>query len=83
MSVEDATVAALSTWNREPLLHISSPLENWCGRKPYRHHDYIHITDVPSCWRTITATVEIEAKAKELAVLRLRKELLTQRYALQ
>ena len=34
MSVEEATRQALATWNREPLFHISSPIEGWNGPKP-------------------------------------------------
>jgi UV DNA damage endonuclease len=66
----------LDTWNREPLFHISSPLDGWGGAKPQRHHDYIDLGDFPNCWRTLCMTVEIEAKAKELAVLKLRDNLL-------
>jgi UV DNA damage endonuclease len=76
LSIEEATTSAVATWNREPLFHISSPIEGWGGPVPRRHHDYIDIADFPACWRGLDATVEVEAKAKELAVLRLRDELL-------
>jgi UV DNA damage endonuclease len=76
MTVEQATDEARATWNREPLFHISSPLEGWDGPKPERHHDYINVTDFPPCWRDKNVTVEVEAKAKELAVLKLKEELL-------
>jgi UV DNA damage endonuclease len=75
MSVEQATKKALATWNREPLVHISSPLEGWNGPKPERHHDYIDVKDFPDCWRRKKLTIEVEAKAKELAVAKLMKEL--------
>ncbi len=75
LSVEAATEAAISTWDREPLFHISSPLEGWDGARPSRHHDYIDPDDFPSCWLDVKATVEVEAKAKELAVLRLKRDL--------
>lgn len=75
LSVEAATVQAQRTWNREPLFHLSSPLEGWDGPKPERHHDFIEPTDFPECWRDLDLTVEIEAKAKELAVLKLMTEL--------
>jgi UV DNA damage endonuclease len=76
-SVEQATDLARKTWNREPLFHISSPLEGWNGPMPHRHHDYIDPQDFPLCWKEIPQlTVDIEAKAKELAVLKLRGELL-------
>jgi UV DNA damage endonuclease len=76
LTIEQATDVALCTWRREPLFHISSPLEGWSGPKPQRHHDYVHLSDFPDCWRQRRITVEVEAKAKELAVLRLRDELL-------
>lgn len=77
-STEEATSEALTTWNREPLFHISSPLEGWSGVKPERHHDLIDFADFPACWRELPITVEIEAKAKEIAVLRLRDQLTEQ-----
>jgi UV DNA damage endonuclease len=75
MAIGEATDTAISTWNREPLFHISSPLEGWAGPKPARHHDFIDVQDFPDCWRGLNITVEIEAKAKEIAVLRLMRDL--------
>ena len=75
LSVEEATAAALTTWDREPLFHISSPIEGWGGPKPLRHHDEIDPSDFPDCWRGMAITVEVEAKAKERAVLRLAEAL--------
>lgn len=71
MSVEEATRQALKTWNREPLFHLSSPKLGWKGAKPQLHHDYLDIKDLPACWRGLDITVEVEAKAKELAIERL------------
>ncbi|WZP00082.1 UV DNA damage repair endonuclease UvsE [Isosphaeraceae bacterium EP7] len=68
LSVEEATEAALTTWDREPLFHISSPIDGWDGPKPLRHHDEIDPRDFPDCWRGREITVEVEAKAKERAV---------------
>jgi UV DNA damage endonuclease len=79
LSVEQATEQALATWNREPMFHLSSPLEGWQGPAPERHHDYIDFNDFPRCWRKLDLTVEVEAKAKELAVLLLKKELARRR----
>lgn len=73
MSIEESTAAALSTWTREPMFHLSSPIEGWRGPYPERHHDYIAPADFPRCWLGLTATVEVEAKAKEAAVLRLKR----------
>jgi UV DNA damage endonuclease len=75
LSTSVATKLALETWNREPLLHISSPRSGWRGPNPQHHHDYIDVKDFPRCWRGVTATVEVEAKAKELAVVQLMKDL--------
>lgn len=76
LSVAQATEAARATWkNREPLFHLSSPIEGWSGPKPERHHDYIDPKDFPAAWRGWALTVEVEAKAKELAVARLQSDL--------
>jgi UV DNA damage endonuclease len=75
LSVEQATKQALATWNREPMFHISSPLEGWDGPKPERHHEFINVNDFPASWRRKKITVEVEARAKELAVLKLRTDL--------
>ncbi|WP_420421268.1 UV DNA damage repair endonuclease UvsE [Simkania sp.] len=75
MLIQEATGAALKTWNREPLFHISSPLEGWDGPKPQRHHDFIDPTDFPDCWENLNLTVEIEAKAKEVAIQKLQYDL--------
>lgn len=73
---EEITKRALLTWNREPLFHLSSPLNGWAGANPSSHHDYIDIADFPRFWLKIDPlTIEIEAKAKELAVLKLISEL--------
>jgi UV DNA damage endonuclease len=75
LSIETATAKATATWNREPLFHISSPLEGWNGPKPERHNDYISVADFPKEWLKQPLTVEVEAKAKELAVAKLLSEL--------
>jgi UV DNA damage endonuclease len=75
MTIEQATRKALATWDREPLFHISSPVEGRNGMKTERHHDFIDVQDFPECWRRKNITVEVEAKAKEAAVKRLLTEL--------
>ena len=76
LTVEEATAAARATWpKREPLFHLSSPLEGWSGPKPERHHDYIDPKDFPAAWHGWPLTVEVEAKAKEVAVARLLRDL--------
>ncbi len=75
LSVAEATKRARRTWKTEPLFHISSPIEGWDGSKPVRHHDYIDAADFPKEWLGWPLTVEVEAKAKELAVARLLDDL--------
>jgi UV DNA damage endonuclease len=83
LTVEEATDAAIATWNREPLFHVSSPRDGWDGAGPERHHDYLDPLDLPACWRCLGLTIEIEAKAKELAVLKLQADLKRGRMNLQ
>jgi UV DNA damage endonuclease len=66
-----ATARALGTWNREPLFHLSSPAAGWAGPKPNRHHDYIDTADLPAAWLKLDLTIDVEAKAKEVAVKKL------------
>jgi UV DNA damage endonuclease len=75
ISIEKTTQLAFDTWNREPVFHLSSPREGWKSKNIRPHHDYINPSDFPDCWRGLNITVEVEAKAKEIAVLRLKKEL--------
>ena len=75
LSIEEATKKALTTWNREPMFHISSPIQGWDGPTPERHHDFIDLNDFPKCWRRKSITVEVEAKAKEVAVAKLLTDL--------
>jgi UV DNA damage endonuclease len=77
LTVAEATEACLQSWRqlgREPYFHISSPKHGWRG-KPKPHADFIDIDDFPAEWKQLDATVEVEAKAKELAVMKLQKEL--------
>lgn len=77
LSVEEATRAALATWHREPLFHVSSPIDGWKGKHPNRHHELVAPGDFPAGWLSLrrNVTVEVEAKAKEVAVLRLKRAL--------
>jgi len=78
MHEEKATEQCVAQWEalgREPYFHISSPKNGWQGGSPKAHADYINPEDFPPCWRGLTATIDVEAKAKELAVLQLKKEL--------
>ena len=75
LSVEETTQRALKTWNREPLFHISSPLNPWGSGNPRSHHDYVNPDDFPESWLKLDITLDVEAKAKELAVLKLMQEI--------
>jgi UV DNA damage endonuclease len=78
LSEPEATRLAAATWERagrEPYFHLSSPRHGWGSGKPRPHADYIDPADFPACWRGLSATIDIEAKAKELAVLRLKSDL--------
>ncbi len=71
MSVREATERTEETWNREPLFHVSSPRDGWRGRDPRPHADFVDYRDFPVQWLSRQVTVDVEAKAKEQAVLRL------------
>ena len=78
LTVEEATDLSRRSWNqigREPYFHISSPLHGWQGNDPRPHADYINLLDFPQCWKGFDVTVDVEAKAKELAVLELKRAL--------
>ncbi len=74
LTEQETTAEALGTWGREPLFHLSSPREGWVARDRRSHHDCIDIVDFPECWHGLRLTVELEAKAKEVAVARFRKD---------
>jgi UV DNA damage endonuclease len=81
-SVADITKMAMRTWDREPLFHLSSPRNGW-DKGPCRpHHDFIDPADFPDVWGAMDMTVDVEAKAKELAVLRLKADLKAKGYPL-
>lgn len=75
MSEEEVTQLALKTWAREPLFHLSSPKNGWQSSNPEHHHDLINAKDFPTCWQNLSLTIEIEAKAKELALAQLMQDL--------
>lgn len=75
LSIAEATLRSVETWNREPVFHLSSPKNGWEAPDIRKHHDYIDVTDLPDSWRSMEITVEVEAKAKELAIIKLMEEL--------
>jgi UV DNA damage endonuclease len=79
-TVEDATDAAAATWGgREPWTHISSPRDGWQSANPRPHADYVDPADVPRSWLRRSMTMDVEAKEKERAVLRLMADLKARR----
>ena len=76
LSVEEATDLAVATWGgREPYAHLSSPRDGWDSTNPRPHADFIDLADFPRPWLGRRMTVDIEAKQKERAVIRLLGEL--------
>lgn len=80
LSEDEATAICVEHWQalrREPHFHISSPKNGWSADNPRPHADYIDINDYPECWRKleIDFTLDVEAKAKELAIKKLMDEL--------
>jgi UV DNA damage endonuclease len=70
LSVEEATELAFDTWHgREQYVHLSSPRGGWDGPNTRAHADYVDPADFPDAWRGRTMTIDVEAKAKERAVL--------------
>ena len=75
LDVTEATERAAATWRgREPHFHISSPRAGWGGGDTRPHADYVTAHDFPAAWRTHRLTIDVEAKAKERAVMALRDE---------
>ena len=73
LDVDEVSLRAAATWgSREPYFHVSSPRAGIDGGDLRPHADYVNPGDVPEFWRTMRLTVDVEAKAKERAVLALR-----------
>ena len=76
LSVAEATELAASTWgNREPWMHVASPRDGWGAVNPRPHADYVDPADFPVEWLDMSITIDVEAKAKEAAIVRLRDSL--------
>jgi len=75
LSIAKATRLAAETWRRlgrEPYYHLSSPKYGWQAPNRRSHADFIDPKDIPPAWRRLRdCTIDIEAKAKELAVQKL------------
>lgn len=78
LSVAEATAASVASWKRagrEPFFHLSSPRDGWTARDVRPHHDHVDVVDVPAEWIGLEATVDVEAKAKEEAIVALKRDL--------
>lgn len=78
LPLEEATDLAIASWDdREPCFHLSSPRAGWEGGDARPHADFIDVADVPEYWLRlgVPLTVDVEAKAKERAVLALQRAL--------
>lgn len=79
LPLETASAMAAETWTARgslPHVHLSSPALPWSTPGDHRPHaDYIDPPDFPSCWHQRDLVVDVEAKAKELALLRLQHNL--------
>lgn len=77
-SMEDALRLAHSTWSTKPMTHMSSPktIEDPTGKKT-AHADYIY-EKIQTFG--LDFDIEIEAKAKDLAVIKYRKQFTVDKY---
>ena len=76
LDVETATAMAAETWRgRELWMHIASARDGASAPNPRPHADYIDPDDFPQEWAGRTLTIDVEAKAKDAAVLALRDAL--------
>ena len=73
LTVQEATNASIQTWEAagrgEAYFHLSSPKNGWQGNDPKPHAEMIAMSDFPEEWIGLDVTIDIEAKAKELAVI--------------
>ncbi len=75
MSILEVSSRAATTWKgREPWMHISSPRDGWSSSNPRSHAEYIDVSDVPEEWMGKRLTIDVEAKAKERAVLEIMRQ---------
>jgi UV DNA damage endonuclease len=70
LPVAEVTERSMRTWNgREAWMHISSPRGGWESPNPRSHANFIDPNDVPTEWRGLSMTIDVEAKEKERAVI--------------
>ncbi|MEG1979695.1 MAG: UV DNA damage repair endonuclease UvsE [Victivallaceae bacterium] len=78
LSELEASRISSTTWLPRgvwPHFHISSPRGGWANGNPRPHADLIAEKDFPECWQKMNFTLDVEAKHKEVAIMRLRQQL--------
>ena len=72
LDVETATNLSTETWRgREPWMHLATARDGATAANPRPHADYIDPADFPGEWVNRTITVDVEAKAKDAAIVAL------------
>lgn len=76
LDLETATNLAVDTWRgREPWFHLASARDRMDAPNPRPHADFIDPSDFPVSWLARTMTIDVEAKAKDDAIVKLRADL--------
>jgi UV DNA damage endonuclease len=76
LDVAAATDLATETWHGvEPWMHIATSRDGMHAPNPRPHADFIDAADFPAEWLDRTITVDVEAKAKDAAIVKLRTAL--------
>lgn len=76
LDVQTATNLSIETWRgREPWMHLATARDGATAANPRPHADYIDPADFPGEWVNRTITVDVEAKAKDAAIVALRDAL--------
>ena len=76
LDIETATNMATETWRgREPWMHIASARDGAGSANRRPHAEYIDPDDFPREWLGRDITIDVEAKAKDAAIIQLRDAL--------
>jgi len=79
LTERDATRRCLDTWaraDREPVFRVASPEGGWAAENPGVLAAYVAPDDFPAVWLDLRhITIDVEARAKERAIVLLREKL--------
>lgn len=76
LDIATATHMASETWRgREPWMHLASARDGANAPNPRPHAEFIDPNDFPREWEGRTLTIDVEAKAKDAAIVALRESL--------